>query len=1022
MLFNVGDKVRSRNYEGVGRIDALGPFDAALQLQYYEVFWGGSAGIKNVPGIDLEPAYIEEKPSSNFVKSRLGGYRDFQRLITHHRLSRTVSLRNNIYAFNASRTRFYPYQFKPLVKFLDSPHHRLLICDEVGLGKTIEAGLILTELRARQSIRRVLVACPANLTPKWKIELKRRFGEEFDILKVDDLLEYLEEYESDPDRAKLNGIVSLETARQDKILQRLDELSPQFDLVIVDEAHHLRNFGTKQRRAGALLTNSADAVVFLTATPIHLGNENLFSLLNILDSDDFPDSATADARFRENEPVVLAQTCLAQFPPNLNEAAKFLERCRNFRWFIKNPLYINLLENVKVLSEQDGNSENFRRDVVQVQRDMSELNLLAHIFTRSRKREVHANAPARHAYALELSLMERERAFYHAVSNFVRAECEARGTVPLIQQWRLNMPQRRMASCIPAMVNYYRNYLGLDASDAPEDDEPPNAAADDSNENASNLESARETLKGILSTWSSDAVDTKYQRFITTLREVRSKQEGRCKVLVFAFFKDTLRYLAGRLQTDGFAAVTIDGDTPAAERPAIIDRFYRDEHLEVLLSSRVGGEGLDFQFCNTMFNYDLPWNPMEVEQRIGRLDRIGQESPIIHIYNLWIEGTVEERILRRLYDRVRVFERSIGGLEAILGEVTKELEANIFSKSLSPEEEALKLEQAIWTLEKKISDVERLESQAARFFGTDQYFNEEVDAIRNRRRYVTGEQLRRYLMDFLRYKAPKTRLEYDRDTKKGRLFPDHALKTFLQFSGRTGDMPTLMAAGDKGMEVTFDSQVAFQEPRTEFINVLHPLVLAINDDYQRKGLDCRTAQHIMLATKQLPSGFYYYFVNRVRIEGAIPRNTLECIVLDAAFEEACDPAIAEAVFGEMTEMGEEPIATNLEVEDHAARGAYDASVKLFFGRLNALRRDFERSNNLFVENRLVSLNAFYEKEFKKRLDIINRTKQEPRIQRMQESMLRRQQAERETKVRELQQQRKVAVSYDEVAAGILEVV
>src|SRR5262249_19505057 len=149
------------------------------------------------------------------------------------------------YAFNASRTRFYPYQFKPLIKFLDSPDHRLMICDEVGLGKTIEAGLILTELRARQTIRRVLVVCPANLGPKWKLELKQRFGEDFDILAAPEFLEYLEEYESDPDRSVLNGIVSIESARQERILERLEYLSPQFDLVIVDEAHHLRNSGTK---------------------------------------------------------------------------------------------------------------------------------------------------------------------------------------------------------------------------------------------------------------------------------------------------------------------------------------------------------------------------------------------------------------------------------------------------------------------------------------------------------------------------------------------------------------------------------------------------------------------------------------------------------------------------------------------------------------------------------------------------------------------------------------------------------
>ena len=198
--------------------------------------------------------------------------------------------------------------------------------------------------------------------------------------------------------------------------------------------------------------------------------------------------------------------------------------------------------------------------------------------------------------------------------------------------------------------------------------------------------------------------------------------------------------------------------------------------------------------------------------------------------------------------------------------------------------------------------------------------------------------MRRYLVDYLRSKTPKTRLEYDPDTKKGRLFPDQDLKLFVQSKGRAADVPAFMMAGNKGIEVTFDSQVAFQDPRIEFINVIHPLVLAINDDYQSKGLDCHTAQHIVLSTKQLPVGFYYYFVNRVRIEGARPRNTLECIVLNQAFEEACDPEIAGEIFGEMTEMGEEPFNADLEVEELGR--AYEASVKLFLGRLNAIREDF----------------------------------------------------------------------------------
>ena len=109
---------------------------------------------------------------------------------------------------------------------------------------------------------------------------------------------------------------------------------------------------------------------------------------------------------------------------------------------------------------------------------------------------------------------------------------------------------------------------------------------------------------------------------------------------VFAFFKATLNYLLRRLEGDGFGVCIIHGDIDPEERPEIIERFKTEDGLEILLSSRVGSEGLDFQFCSTLFNYDLPWNPMEVEQRIGRLDRIGQKSPVINIYNFWTLETI----------------------------------------------------------------------------------------------------------------------------------------------------------------------------------------------------------------------------------------------------------------------------------------------------------------------------------------------------------------------------------------------
>ena len=205
--FKIGDEVQSvSDPSRIGTIVEMGLRHAGVQ--YYRVNYG-SGQRPMVSEVDLQPYVSSNTPIDNLKANTLSGYQEFQRLITQQRLLRDHPLRNNIYAFNASRTRFFPYQFKPLLKFLDSAGHRLLIADEVGLGKTIEAGLILTELKARQNIRTVLVVCPSNLTGKWRLELERRFGEEFSILNTSDFLQFLGRYEENPERVTVNGIISL---------------------------------------------------------------------------------------------------------------------------------------------------------------------------------------------------------------------------------------------------------------------------------------------------------------------------------------------------------------------------------------------------------------------------------------------------------------------------------------------------------------------------------------------------------------------------------------------------------------------------------------------------------------------------------------------------------------------------------------------------------------------------------------------------------------------------------------------
>jgi len=218
--FKIGDEVRCVSDRGrIGTVVEVRENYGGIQ--WYRVNLG-AAGRPKMSETDLRSSVPSKSPFDNLIDRNLDGYQGFQRLLTFQRLLLEHPLRNTIYAFNASRIQFYHYQFKPLLKFLNSPKHRLLIADEVGLGKTIEAGLILKEFRARQTVQRVLVVCPANLREKWQLELKSKFYEKFNIFTAQELINLLQGIEEHSQNSVINGIISLESIRQQKVLNDLD--------------------------------------------------------------------------------------------------------------------------------------------------------------------------------------------------------------------------------------------------------------------------------------------------------------------------------------------------------------------------------------------------------------------------------------------------------------------------------------------------------------------------------------------------------------------------------------------------------------------------------------------------------------------------------------------------------------------------------------------------------------------------------------------------------------------------------
>ena len=250
-------------------------------------------------------------------------------------------LASTVYSYLASRTELLEYQFKPVLKLLDSPYSRILIADEVGLGKTIEAGIILTELHARQSLVRVLVTCPSALTDKWRGELRERFEWDFEIVDGAGLRDLLERSSRVPEMP-LRLIASLELMRREENLTALQDHVPRFDLVIVDEAHHMRNQGTMTNQLGDMLSAYADALIFLTATPLNLGSEDFYELLSLLVPEEFHQFADFEDQIAPNQYVNAALRAVRKAQPDYADALQQLsgvEDTQQSARFCRDPRY-----------------------------------------------------------------------------------------------------------------------------------------------------------------------------------------------------------------------------------------------------------------------------------------------------------------------------------------------------------------------------------------------------------------------------------------------------------------------------------------------------------------------------------------------------------------------------------------------------------------------------------------------------------------------------------------------------------
>lgn len=832
--FQVGDRVSKRsnpNKKGEIRKVTVSGNEVIYIVQYDD----GTNG--TLESADVIREFRERDPFSLLKNDVFHDSKIFRISNTIFKISNNLS--NTISALKASRTLFLPYQYKPLLKFLQSDTKRILVADEVGLGKTIEAGHIILEMLIRDGLKNCLVIAKKSLLPKWQEELKTKFNLDFKL--YENSKEWLRDLKSDgiANTRSLRGIVNYEKIRTKEFMEIIQEFNYGFDLVIMDEAQYIRNSSTLSHQSIAVLLKNSDNVVMLTATPVMTHRDNLHSLIKLLD-ETYEDKHLFNQAIEFNKPFVKALNSVNQKLDFDNIRTELLDSevfvGRTFQdekvgdlvkvgtYLKDDPLFKRLLD-VLIGSWTPQNASK-------AQKYLQQFNLFHSLYTRTRKRDVQneEEKSIRDPEKRVIRFTDDERALYN--SEIDKYSDDPQMILKLMSN------KKMITSCWPAFVKKYN--IQFESS-----------------------------------------VDSKFQELLNIVKDVVGKNKR--KILLFSFYTGTLDYLHKELVTNGYGVAVIHGGLP--NRQAEIERFKNDPECHILLSSEVGNEGLDLQFCDTLVNYDLPWNPMVVEQRIGRIDRVGQKSKRLLIYNLIIKDSIEEIIYDRLLERIDVFRNTIGDLEAILDESDSDapvmfdaangLMGKLYSQKLTPQEQRQIADDARVAIETRRMLLNELEIEIGKSFANDHYIQQEIDRIHNNKQYITAEEIcfllsylfthRDGLPQFDLIKNEEHPLEYKlswnpNDTSLLVRF----LREFLSSKMIHPDLHFMLGQFERSvvhatnLKITFDQQYAFDNKGIEYIGIYHPLVDAAKNFFISSGLDKNlTFKYSIDSYKsEVPQGLY----------------------------------------------------------------------------------------------------------------------------------------------------------------------
>ncbi len=532
-------------------------------------------GVMSIP-ISRDETFIEEYEEAIKTPSQLADWQLFKQSYQIAETMKIPSFKDLVAPNFLPHLEFLPHQIECAEKVIQHMNGRALLADEVGLGKTIEAGLILKEYMLRGLVQKVLILVPASLVNQWALELNQKFlipavtsGKRVDWQNTNIL------------------ISTLDTAKSARHRQAI--LEQDYDFVIVDEAHKLKNHKTKNFQFVQQL--SKKYCLLLTATPVQNKLTDIFNLISLL-----------------------------------------------------KPGYLGTYEDF---------IQQYREQKRKVDEDPYLKQLISKVMVRNRRSDTGVHWTKREIETIWVPFTDQELETYHQVEQFFKHNT-AISSITYVREFCSSRE-----ACYLSIKKWIQQQENIDLPEVKD------------------LLAAIEQLPH-------------HAKALKLVELIKSSDE---KFIVFTEYRATQIYLQWLLQQEKIPAVIYRGGFKKGKKDWMRQLF--QNHAQVMIATEAAGEGINLQFCHRLINYDLPWNPMRLEQRIGRIHRFGQENDV-KIYNFALKNTVEEHVMNLLYNKIQLFENVIGHLEQILSDlnlpnIEREVE-QIFEESRSVGESKIKLD------------------------------------------------------------------------------------------------------------------------------------------------------------------------------------------------------------------------------------------------------------------------------------------------------------------------------------------